>query len=586
MGKNIDADYIQKARHSMAHVLAKAVCQLFDNVKLGFGPPIDNGFYYDFDMPHTIKEEDFAAIEAKMAEIIKNDEEFMYKQIDNPEAFFASEPYKLELISELKAGGEEISAYENGGFVDLCAGPHVESTKELRNWGFAVASIAGAYWRGDSNRPMLQRVYVHAFPDRKELKKYQQFLEEAKKRDHRLLGNQQDLFFFDETAPGMPYWLPKGAKLYNTLLNFSRRVHEARGYQEIVGPQLNHRSLWETSGHWEHYHENMFTVDLDNDQHYALKPMNCPNAMITFGRKNRSYRDLPLRFYETSYLHRKEASGALHGLLRVQTFRQDDAHNFIAQNQISSEINEILDITNYLYGVFGLTSRAVLSTRPLEGYLGEIAEWDAAEDALKAVLNDRYEGKFEINEGDGAFYGPKIDILVQDVLGREWQLCTIQLDFQLAGKFGLEYTDSDGKRKTPVVIHRALFGSMERFIGVIIEHFAAKFPFWLSPIQIGIVPVHDAHVGYCEKIKKALEDEGFRVSLDTSEGTMGNKIKGFRHEMLPYIVIVGDAEMEQGNISIRVRNGTQCNNIPLDGFVSACKNMDKNHHLDLIDSDF
>ncbi|MCL2621229.1 MAG: threonine--tRNA ligase [Defluviitaleaceae bacterium] len=586
MAKNMDFDYIQKARHSMAHVLAKAVCELFDDVKLGFGPPIDNGFYYDFDMAHTLREEDFPAIEAKMSEIIKNDEEFVQKQIDDPEAFFAGEPYKLELISEFRAAGEEISAYENNGFVDLCAGPHIESTKELRNWGFSVANIAGAYWRGNSDNPMLQRIYVHAFPDRKELKKYHQFLEEAKKRDHRLLGNQLDLFFFDETAPGMPYWLPKGAKLYNTLLNFSRKAHEERGYQEIVGPQLNHRGLWETSGHWEHYHENMFTVDLENNQSYALKPMNCPNAMIAFGRKNRSYRDLPLRFYETSYLHRKEASGAMHGLMRVQTFRQDDSHNFITHQQISGEINEILDITDYLYSVFGLTARAVLSTRPLEGYLGEISEWDAAEEQLKTVLNDRYEGDFEINEGDGAFYGPKIDVLVKDVLGREWQLCTIQLDFQLAGKFGLEYTDSDGKRKTPVVIHRALFGSIERFIGVITEHFAARFPFWLSPVQIGIVPVHDAHVEYCQEIYQKLTEAGLRATIDLSEGTMGNKIKTYRNELTPYIIIIGDSEMEQGNISIRVRNGTQVNNISFDSFLTTCKKMDTEHLLDLIDSDF
>ncbi|MCL2376768.1 MAG: threonine--tRNA ligase [Defluviitaleaceae bacterium] len=585
MGKiNMDDDYIAKARHSMAHVLAKAVCQLFDDVKLAIGPPIENGFYYDFDLPHTIREEDFAAIEQRMTEIMNNNEDYTFRRLDNAEEILVGEPYKLELVKEIREAGEEVTAYDLGeGFFDLCAGPHVENTRELRNWGFKIASVAGAYWRGSSDNAMLQRVYVHAFPTRQELKKHLQFLEEAKKRDHRVLGPQLDLMFFDETAPGMPYWLPKGWKLYNTLMDFTRRVHEQRGYQEIAGPQLNHRTLWETSGHWEHYHDDMFTIDVGNEQYYALKPMNCPNAMIAFGRTNRSYRELPLRYMETSLLHRKEASGTLHGLLRVQTFRQDDAHTFITEEQIHNEINEILDLTNYLYGVFGLTVMAYLSTRPEEGYLGEIEQWNHAEEQLKRVLDDRFAGNYQINEGDGAFYGPKIDLKVKDVLNREWQLGTIQLDFQLAARFGLHYTDSDGKQKAPVVIHRALFGSLERFIGILIEHFAGKFPFWLSPVQIGVVPVHTDHEEYSHKVTQMLRDAGYRTNIDTSDGTMGNKIKSFRHEMMPYIIIIGEKEMEGGTISLRTRSGVQINEIPLHSFMEICKKMETEHLIELIE---
>ena len=585
MGKiSMDDDYIAKARHSLAHVLAKAVCQIFDDVKLAIGPPIENGFYYDFDLTHTIKEEDFDKIEQKMTEIINGNQDYALRRLDKPEEILANEPYKLELIRELGEAGEEATAYDLGeDFFDLCAGPHVENTRELRNWGFKIGSVAGAYWRGDSNKPMLQRVYIYAFPSRQELKKYLQFLEEAKKRDHRILGPQQDLMFFDETAPGMPYWLPKGWKLYNTLMDFTRRVHEQRGYQEIAGPQLNHRTLWETSGHWEHYHDDMFTVDVGNEQYYALKPMNCPNAMIAFGRTNRSYRELPLRYMETSLLHRKEASGTLHGLLRVQTFRQDDAHTFITEEQIHNEINEILDLTNYLYGVFGLTATAYLSTRPEEGYLGEIEQWNHAEEQLKKVLDIRFEGNYQINEGDGAFYGPKIDLKVKDVLNREWQLGTIQLDFQLAARFGLHYTDSDGKQKAPVVIHRALFGSLERFIGILIEHFAGKFPFWLSPVQMGVVPVHAEHEEYAQKVTKQLQDAGYRVNIDTSDGTMGNKIKSFRHEMMPYIVILGEKEMTNGTISLRTRGGVQINDISLDSFINICHKMENERLIELIE---
>ena len=574
---------LETGRHSLAHVLAKAVCILFEDVKLGIGPAIDDGFYYDFDLPHTLNEDDFAKIEDKMREIINNNEEFTLFEVSNFEQEFDGQPYKLELSREFLEAGEKLTAYSTGeGFYDLCAGPHVQNTKELRNWGFCVASVAGAYWRGDSTKPMLQRIYCHAFATRPELKKYHQFLEEAKKRDHRVLGNQLDLFFFDETAPAMPYWLPKGLALYRTLLEFSQKTHAERGYLEMSGPQLNSRKLWETSGHWEHYQDNMYIIELENEQAFALKPMNCPNAMIAYGRKSRSYRDLPLRYFETSIIHRKEASGTFHGLFRVQAFRQDDSHNFISNEQIYDEINHILDISDYLYDTFGLGYRPTLSTRPKEGYLGNIADWDNAEEQLRQVLNRRYgEGNYQINEGDGAFYGPKIDMMVKDVLEREWQCCTIQLDFQLAGKFGLKYADQSGALKTPVVVHRALFGSLERFLGIMIEHFAARFPFWLSPLQVGIVPVHEKHIEYAEKIRRQLYSHGIKAHVDTTEGTMGNKIKSFRHELVPYILILGDKELEDDTISLRVRTGKQINGISLQDFLEKAIDMLQNRSLEL-----
>jgi len=364
---------------------------------------------------------------------------------------------------------------------------------------------------------------------------------------------------------------------------FSRKVHEDRGYHEMSGPQMNSRVLWETSGHWEHYHDDMFIVETENAVPYALKPMNCPNHIMAFKRKNRSYRDLPLRFFETSVLHRKEASGAMHGMLRVQAFRQDDAHNFITEDQIESEINEILDIADYLYDTFGLTYRPVLSTRPEEGYLGEIELWDKAEASLRKVLDARYPGGYDVNEGDGAFYGPKIDILMRDVLGREWQLSTVQLDFQLCRRFDVYYTDSNGKREHPVMIHRALYGSFERFIGLLIENFAGKFPFWFSPVQIGIVPVHSEHEQYAHKIAAELSEQGYRVHVDISDGTMGNKIKSYRHQLIPYVIILGDAEAAADTVSLRTRSGKQINGIPLEAFSRACKKMTDEKTLELIE---
>lgn len=575
---------IHTGRHSLAHVLAKAVTELFDDVKLAIGPAIDTGFYYDFDMSHTITEDDFKKIEERMADIISRNEYFPKKMISVDDALklFKDQPYKLELIESLKDKGEDMSVYYLGDdFYDLCRGPHVENTKDLKNWSYKISNVAGAYWHGDENNTMLQRVYVYAYPSKAELKEYLNFVEEAKKRDHRKLGPQLDLFFMDETAPGMPYWLPDGWKMFNVLIDFWRQEHEKRGYHEISSPLVNRDVLWKTSGHWAHYKENMFAIPLSEDQTFAVKPMNCPNAMVVYGRKTRSYRDLPLRFSDCDVLHRKEGSGTLHGLLRVQMFRQDDSHNFITEDQIHSEINSILDIADLFYSIFGLTYSPVLSTRPKD-FMGDIALWDKAEAELKSVLDARY-GKdgYKINEGDGAFYGPKIDIMMKDALNRVWQTGTIQLDFQLSRNFNLTYTDKDGKQKIPVVVHRVIYGSMERFIGILIEHFAGKFPFWISANQIGIVPVRDEHIDYANKIAEKIRMSGLRVSVDTSEGTMGNKIKSFRKKLLPYIIILGDKEIENNTISLRVRTGKQINDISLDSFISQCKNMVENHSLDL-----
>ena len=575
---------IHTGRHSLAHVLAKAVTELFDDVKLAIGPAIDTGFYYDFDMSHTITEDDFKKIEERMADIISRNEYFPKKMISVDDALklFKDQPYKLELIESLKDKGEDMSVYYLGDdFYDLCRGPHVENTKDLKNWSYKISNVAGAYWHGDENNTMLQRVYVYAYPSKAELKEYLNFVEEAKKRDHRKLGPQLDLFFMDETAPGMPYWLPDGWKMFNVLIDFWRQEHEKRGYHEISSPLVNRDVLWKTSGHWAHYKENMFAIPLSEDQTFAVKPMNCPNAMVVYGRKTRSYRDLPLRFSDCDVLHRKEGSGTLHGLLRVQMFRQDDSHNFITEDQIHSEINSILDIADLFYSIFGLTYSPVLSTRPKD-FMGDIALWDKAEAELKSVLDARY-GKdgYKINEGDGAFYGPKIDIMMKDALNRVWQTGTIQLDFQLSRNFNLTYTDKDGKQKIPVVVHRVIYGSMERFIGILIEHFAGKFPFWISANQIGIVPVRDEHIDYANKIAEKIRMSGLRVSVDTSEGTMGNKIKSFRKKLLPYIIIVGDKEIENNTISLRVRTGKQINDISLDSFISKCKNMVENHSLNL-----
>lgn len=571
---------LETGRHSLAHVLAKAITLLYGDVKLAIGPAIETGFYYDFDIPVAVTDVDFGKIESKMTEILKQKEKFVRREVSANEAafIFSEQPYKLEMISELQEK-EDLSVYYLGDdFVDLCKGPHLDNTSLLLSWGFKISGVAGAYWRGDVNKPMLQRIYVNACPSKDELKKHLNFIEEAKKRDHRKLGPQLDLFFMDDTAPGMPYWLPNGWKMFNILLDFWREEHEKRNYMEISAPLVNLNSLWKTSGHWEHYQDNMFIIPGSDEQIYAVKPMNCPNAMVVYQRKTRSYRDLPLRYSDCDVLHRKEVSGTLHGLLRVQMFRQDDSHNFITEDQIYSEINSILDIADLFYHIFGLTYSPVLSTRPKD-YMGDIALWEKAEAELHTILKCRYGAQYQVHEGDGAFYGPKIDIMMKDALNRVWQMGTIQLDFQLSRNFNLSYTDKNGFQKFPVVIHRVIYGSLERFLGLLIEHFAGKFPFWISAVQVGIVPVYDEQIEYASQIAEQLRAARIRVQVDVSNGNMGNKIKTFRQNMLPYILIVG--EKENATISLRVRSGKQINDISPASFIDTCITMVKNHAIDL-----
>lgn len=583
----IKEEYLPVYRHSLAHVLAKAVIELFgkENVQYAIGPQIDDGFYYDFLLPQNITGEDFAKIEDKMREILKRKENWTCRELSKDEALklFADQKFKDELIRELPPE-EKITVYFTGDdFADLCRGPHVENSQELLGAAFQIKSASGSYWRGDEHKDQLQRIYVYAFPDKQELKAHLEFVKEAMERDHKKIGPQLDLFMFDVTAQGMPYWLPRGWMLFNALLDFWRRKHEEHGYREISAPVLNSKQLWVTSGHWNHYQDNMFLVPADDDTTFAVKPMNCPNAITVYKRGKRSYRELPIRFSETSVIHRKEKSGELNGLFRVQMFRQDDAHTFLTEEQIADEIKDIMDIAGEIYGTFGLSYVAELSTRP-ENFMGEKALWDKAEASLKEILDARYgAGGYEINEGDGAFYGPKIDLKMKDSIGREWQMGTVQLDFQLPGNFELKYVASDGSLQQPVLIHRAIFGSFERFIGILIENFKGAFPFWLSPVQVGVVPIRTSHNEYAEKVVKALRKARIRVEVDYADKNMKEKIKIYKEYKDPYIVVVGDKEAAEGTVSINIRGSNkQLANVPLDKFIEMCMRMNEEYSLELI----
>jgi len=579
MAKEVSVEYIDKARHSLAHVLARAVSELFDDVVLGIGPNVDNGMYYDFQLPHALTEADFGAIEARMSEIIKSDTDFVFEEISDYAEYFKNEPYKLELAQEYANAGDVITAYSLGSFTDMCAGPHVANTRELRNWGFKIASIAGAYWRGDSGRPMLQRVYVHAFASTKELKAYHKFLEEAKKRDHRLLGVQHDLFDLYPEGPGFPFFFPKGMVLRNLIEAFWRKTHTRFGYSEIKTPIILNQDLWHKSGHWEHYRDNMYTTTID-EADFAVKPMNCPGAMLVYKRKMHSYRDLPQRMGELGLVHRHELSGTLHGLMRVRCFTQDDAHIFMMPEQIKDEVKNAITMFKYVYGVFGFSNiRVELSTRP-ENSMGKDEDWEVATKALNDVL-DELEMDYVINPGDGAFYGPKIDFHLADCIGRTWQCGTIQLDFQMPERFNLSFTGADNAKHRPIMVHHTTLGSIERFMGIITEHFAARFPLWLSPVQIGIVPVHDEHNSYADEVYNKLVDNGFRAHVDKSNGTMGNKIKSYRNELTPYVLILGDKEKSEGTISLRNRDGKQVNDIELESFIKDCKENIVKHATEL-----
>ena len=538
--------------HTTSHIMAQAVKRLFPSVKFAIGPAIDNGFYYDFDVEKPFSEEDLAKIEGEMKKIIKEDikiERFLLPR-DKALELMKDEPYKVELINDLPEG-EEISFYKQGDFTDLCAGPHLMSTGKIK--AIKLLSSSGAYWRGNEKNKMLQRIYGISYPKSSELEEYLNLIEEAKKRDHRKLGKELDLFFFDETAPGMAYWLPKGFTMLNTLIEFWRKEHKARGYQEFSGPQLNSSVLWKISGHWDHYKEDMFVLEDADGKEQALKPMNCPNSIKIYQNKQRSYKDLPLRFNDVDVIHRNEKSGQLNGLFRVRMFRQDDSHNYITDEQIGSEIKDIVEIASKFYGIFGLEYQLTLSTRP-DDFMGEIETWNRAEADLKKVLNEICgENNYRINEGDGAFYGPKIDIKMKDCLGREWQMGTIQLDFQLPQRFELYYIDKNGEKKTPIMVHRAIFGSFERFIGIITEHFAGAFPTWLAPVQVKIIPIAEAHHEYANEVKQILEEKGIRVEVDDRNEKMGYKIREAQTEKIPYMFVIGEKEMESRTISVRRR---------------------------------
>lgn len=552
-------------RHTAAHILAQAVKRLYPKAKLAIGPSIDNGFYYDFDVEETFTMEALEKIEEEMRKIIEEDLKLERSVMSRVEALDLmdkmEEPYKKELINDLPEG-EELSFFKQGEFVDLCAGPHVVSTSKVK--AFKLLSVAGAYWRGSEKNKMLQRIYGTAFSKKSELEEYLNILEEAKKRDHRKLGKELKLFTIMEEGPGFPFFLPKGVVLKNKLIEYWRELHKKYGYVEIETPMILNRELWETSGHWHHYKENMYTVNID-EQEYAIKPMNCPGGMLVYKSEVHSYRDLPIRAGELGRVHRHELSGALHGLMRVRAFTQDDAHIFMLPEQIKDEIKGVVKLINEVYKRFGFKYKVELSTRP-ENSMGTDEEWQLAENSLQGALEEM-NMEFKINEGDGAFYGPKIDFHLEDSLGRTWQCGTIQLDFQLPQRFDLNYIGSDGEKHRPIVIHRVIFGSIERFIGILIEHFAGKFPTWLSPVQVKILPIAEQYNNYAEAVKNRLEDNNIRVEMDVRAEKIGFKIREARNERVPYIIVVGEKEEASQSIALRSRKGGDEGNLLLEEFV-------------------
>ncbi len=539
-------------RHTASHVMAQAIKRLYPEAKLAIGPSIADGFYYDIDFASPIAAEDLEKIEAEMKKIVKEALPIERFTLPRNEAIALmkekEEPYKVELIEDLPEG-EEISFYRQGDFTDLCAGPHLMNTKEVGK-AYKLTSIAGAYWRGDEHNKMLTRIYATAFDKKEELEAYLTMLEEAKKRDHRKLGKELGLFMMHDAGPGFPFFLPKGMVLKNTLLDYWRQLHKKAGYVEISTPIILNRSLWETSGHWDHYKNNMYTTVIDG-QDYAIKPMNCPGGVLTYASEPRSYRDLPLRMGELGIVHRHEKSGQLHGLMRVRCFTQDDAHIFMTPEQIKDEIMGVAKLINEVYTLFGFKYHVELSTRP-EDSMGSDEDWEMATEGLRSAL-DALGLDYVVNEGDGAFYGPKIDFHLVDAIGRTWQCGTIQLDFQLPQRFELEYQGADGEKHRPIMIHRVVFGSIERFIGILIEHFAGAFPTWLAPVQVKVLPISDKYADYAEKVRRQLDDAGIRVEVDTRAEKIGYKIREAQMQKVPYMVIVGQKEEEEGLVSVRSR---------------------------------
>ena len=522
-------------RHSCAHIMAEAVQELYPGTQIAFGPATDDGYFYDFELPNNISSDDFGAIEKKMAEIVKADEPFVREvvSIDEAKKIFADQRFKLEHIDDLT--DREISIYRHGSFVDLCAGPHVPSAGKIG--AFKMMKLAGAYWRGDATREQLQRLYGTAFFKKSELEEYLHNLEEAEKRDHRRIGREMDIFMMRDEAPGFPFFLPNGMILKNTLLDYWREIHKKAGYVEISTPMIMNKQLWQTSGHWDHYKDNMYSTVIDEEE-YCVKPMNCPGGVLVYASKPHSYRDLPIRAGEIGLVHRHEMKGALHGLFRVRCFNQDDAHLFVRPDQLTEEIVGVVKLIDSVYQQFGFTYHVELSTRP-EDSMSSDEDWEAAEAGLKTALEE-LGMEYEVNEGDGAFYGPKIDFHLTDSLGRTWQCGTVQLDFQMPQNFDLEYTDADGSKKRPVMLHRVCYGSVERFIGILIEHYAGKFPVWLAPMQVKVLPVSEKSRDYAHKVADAIEAAGIRVVVDNRDEKIGYKIREARSiDRVPYMVIVG-----------------------------------------------
>ena len=560
-----DKDGARTFRHTTSHILAQAVKRLYPDTKLAIGPAIEDGFYYDFEFKEPISSEDFSAIEKEMKKIVKERlplERFTLSR-DEAIAFMKerNEDYKVELIEDLPEDAV-ISFYRQGEFVDLCAGPHLDNTKYVK--AIKLTSLAGAYWRGSEQNKMLTRIYGTCFPDKEQLKEYLDRIEEAKKRDHRKLGKELGIFTLMEEGPGFPFFLPKGMILKNTLIDYWRKLHDREGYQEISSPIILSRKLWETSGHWDHYRDNMYTTVIDGED-YAVKPMNCPGGMLVYKSQPRSYRDLPLRIGELGLVHRHEKSGQLHGLMRVRCFTQDDAHIFMTREQITDEIKGVMRLIDEVYSRFGFSYHVELSTRP-EDSMGSDEDWELATEALREALNETGRD-YVVNEGDGAFYGPKIDFHLTDSLGRTWQCGTIQLDFQLPQRFEAEYMGADGEKHRPIMIHRVVYGSIERFIGILIEHYAGKFPVWLAPVQVKVLPISEKFFGFGEEILKKLKDAGIRCEMDQRDEKIGYKIRSAQMEKVPYMLIVGQKEEETGTVSVRSRDDGDLGSQELDAFI-------------------
>ncbi len=564
-------DELRAIRHTASHVLAQAVKRLYPETKLAIGPAIDDGFYYDFDKEGGFTPDDLEKLEAEMKKIVKENLALKPFVLPRDEAIKfmqeKGEPYKVELIEDLPEG-ETISFYQQGDFVDLCAGPHILYTKGIK--AFKLTSIAGAYWRGSEKNKMLTRIYGTAFAKKEDLESYLTMMEEAKKRDHRKLGKELGLFMFAEEGPGFPFFLPKGMTLKNTLIDYWREIHLREGYQEVSTPVILSRKLWETSGHWDHYKENMYTTVID-DEDYAIKPMNCPGGMLVYKSQPRSYRDLPLRIGELGLVHRHEKSGQLHGLMRVRCFTQDDAHIFMTQDQITDEIKGVTRLINEVYSQFGFDYFVELSTRP-EDSMGSDEDWEMATNGLRNAL-DEMGLKYIVNEGDGAFYGPKIDFHLRDSIGRTWQCGTIQLDFQLPQRFEAEYVAEDGTKKRPIMIHRVCFGSIERFIGILIEHFAGKFPVWLAPVQVKVIPVSEKSMEYAQGVYDQLKAAGIRTELDRKDEKVGYKIRQAQLEKVPFMLVLGEKEAAEGKITVRSRDKGDLGVADLSTFIADVKKM-------------